>query len=56
MSYPVPRSATGSTGAGDLILANDNQGLDNELIEGAPAVEEQAGRIRRHPRLGGLLN
>jgi hypothetical protein len=24
-SYPVPRSATGSTGAGDLILANDTE-------------------------------
>jgi hypothetical protein len=25
MSYPVPPSATGSTGAGDLILANDRR-------------------------------
>src|SRR6267142_1163044 len=25
MSYPVSRSATGSTGAGDLILANDSK-------------------------------
>ena len=34
----------------------NHQGLANELIEGAPAVEDQAGRIRRRQRLGGLLN
>jgi hypothetical protein len=33
-----------------------HQGLANELIEGAPVVEEKVGRIRRHPWLGGLLN
>jgi hypothetical protein len=32
MSYPVPRSAIGSTGAGDLILANDR------LCLPAPAI------------------
>jgi hypothetical protein len=26
MSYPVPQPTTGSTGAGDLILANDSTG------------------------------
>jgi putative transposase len=34
----------------------NHQGLENELIEGAPAVAEQVGRIRRRQRLGGLLN
>ena len=34
----------------------NHQGLENELIEGAPAVEEDVGRIRRRQRLGGLLN
>jgi putative transposase len=34
----------------------NHQGLENELIEGAPAVEEQVGRIHRRQRLGGLLN
>jgi hypothetical protein len=34
----------------------NHQGLANELIEGAPVVEEKVGRIRRRPRLGGLLN
>ena len=33
----------------------NHQGLGNELIDGAPAVE-QVGRIRRRQRLGGLLN
>jgi putative transposase len=33
----------------------NHQSLANELIEGAPAVD-QVGRIRRCPRLGGLLN
>jgi len=33
----------------------NHQGLENELIEGAPAGR-YAGRIRRCPRLGGLLN
>jgi len=33
----------------------NHQGLANELIEGAPAVD-YGGRIRRRPRLGGLLN
>jgi hypothetical protein len=32
------------------------QGLPNELIESAPVAEEKVGRIRRRPRLGGLLN
>jgi transposase InsO family protein len=33
----------------------NHQGIDNELIEGAPA-RDHVGRIRRRPRLGGLLN
>ena len=33
----------------------NHQGLANELIEGAPVVN-YVGRIRRRPRLGGLLN
>lgn len=33
----------------------NHQGLDNELIDGQPA-EGRAGRVRRHQRLGGLLN
>jgi hypothetical protein len=33
----------------------NHQGLANALIAGAPAVDH-VGRIRRHPRLGGLLN
>jgi putative transposase len=33
----------------------NHQGLDNELIDRAPAVEN-VGRIRRRQRLGGLLN
>jgi len=33
----------------------NHQGLGNELINGAPAVE-CVGRIRRRLRLGGLLN
>ena len=33
----------------------NHQGLANELIEGALAVE-RVGSIRRRPRLGGLLN
>jgi hypothetical protein len=31
------------------------KGLANELIEGASAVDP-VGRIRRRPRVGGLLN
>ena len=34
----------------------NHQGLENELIEGAPAGEEPVGRIHRRQRLGGLLN
>ena len=34
----------------------NHQGLANELIEGAPAVDAQVGCIRRRPRVGGLLN
>ena len=34
----------------------NHQGLANELIERAPAVAAQVGRIRRRQRLGGLLN
>jgi putative transposase len=34
----------------------NHQGLANELIEGAPAVDDHVGRIRRRQRLGGLLN
>jgi len=33
----------------------NHQGIENELIERAPATDA-AGRIRRRPRLGGLLN
>jgi transposase InsO family protein len=33
----------------------NHQGLDNELIAGAPA-SEAASHVRRRPRLGGLLN
>jgi putative transposase len=33
----------------------NHQGIENELIEGAPATST-VGRIRRRPRLGGLLN
>ena len=33
----------------------NHQGLANELIERAPAISA-VGRIRRRPRLGGLLN
>ena len=33
----------------------NHQGLDNELIEGQPA-KRCVGRVRRHQRLGGLLN
>ncbi len=33
----------------------NHQGLGNELIDGAPAVE-CVGRIHRRQRLGGLLN
>jgi putative transposase len=33
----------------------NHQGIENELIEGAPA-RNLGGRIRRRPRLGGLLN
>ena len=33
----------------------NHQGLDNELIAGASATR-MVGRIRRRPRLGGLLN
>ena len=32
-----------------------DQGMENELIEGAPAAA-RVGRIRRRQRLGGLLN
>jgi hypothetical protein len=31
------------------------QGLDNRLISGPPVVR-MTSRVRRHPRLGGLLN
>ena len=34
----------------------NHQGLANELIVGAPAADNTVGRIRRRPRLGGLLN
>jgi putative transposase len=33
----------------------NHQGLDNRLIEGTPATEITS-RVRRRPRLGGLLN
>ena len=34
----------------------NHQGLENELIERAPAMTKPIGRIRRCQRLGGLLN
>ena len=34
----------------------NHQGLGNELIEGVSTRTENLGRIRRHHRLGGLLN
>jgi len=34
----------------------NHQGLENELIETSPTVEGDGRRIRRRPRLGGLLN
>ena len=34
----------------------NHQGIDNELIAGAPVGDRQRGRIRRRLRLGGLLN
>ena len=33
----------------------DAQGLDNRLISGPPVIRITS-RVRRHPRLGGLLN
>jgi hypothetical protein len=33
----------------------NHQGLDNELIDGEP-TKERVSRVRRHQRLGGLLN
>jgi transposase InsO family protein len=33
----------------------NHQGLGNALIAGAPAIDTTR-RVRRHPRLGGLLN
>jgi hypothetical protein len=33
----------------------NHQGLDNHLIAGPPVIDT-AGRVRRGPRLGGLVN
>ena len=33
----------------------NHQGLDHRLIAGTPVIESTS-RVRRHPRLGGLLN
>jgi hypothetical protein len=33
----------------------NHQGLDNRLISGPPAIQ-MTSRVRRHSRLGGLLN
>ena len=33
----------------------NHQGLENELIDGAPSLE-RSHRIRRRQRLGGILN
>jgi len=33
----------------------NHQGLDNCLISGPPVIQMMS-RVRRHPRLGGLLN
>jgi hypothetical protein len=33
----------------------NHQGLDNRLIAGTPVIDK-IGRVRRRPRLGGLLN
>jgi putative transposase len=34
----------------------NHQGIENALIAGAPAPDSVVGRVRRRPRLGGLLN
>jgi len=34
----------------------NHQGIKNELIAGGPPTTAPVGRIRRRPRLGGLLN
>jgi hypothetical protein len=34
----------------------NDQGLQNALIAGAPVTGTTAGRVRRRPRLGGLLS
>jgi Integrase core domain/Calcineurin-like phosphoesterase len=34
----------------------NHQGLDNRLIAGSTRLASSAGRVRRHSRLGGLLN
>jgi putative transposase len=34
----------------------NHQGLDNVLLQGAPAPANENGRVHRRERLGGLLN
>jgi transposase InsO family protein len=34
----------------------NHQGLNNRLIESTPKIAEQNRIVRRHPRLGGMLN
>ena len=36
-------------------LERNHQGLDNRLLSGSPVIQ-MASRVRRRPRLGGLLN
>src|SRR6185295_14522172 len=47
MSHPVPRSATGSIGAGDLILANDRSATDHETVADAETAAELPTRRSR---------
>jgi hypothetical protein len=49
MSYPVPRSAIGSTGAGDLILANDKS-LGASALHVAAARGTRRIAMARVPR------
>jgi transposase InsO family protein len=37
-------------------LERNHQGLDNRLLIGATTISAVAGRVRKHQRVGGLLN
>jgi transposase InsO family protein len=39
----------------DYHVERNHQGLDNRLISDPPVIK-MTSRVRRHPRLGGLLN